>query len=444
MKRKRTLVWLLAVMLVLLLSAPGLSATASELRNEVLETEVLETIDAISSELIAMNDWMYHNPEAGYEEYEAVKLLTSYLQKQGFTVEIGSGGLDTAFKATFQHGEGGPVLTYAVEYDALRGPGGENFHGCQHNMQGPIGIGAAVALKRAMEKHDVPGTIWVIGTPAEEIPPPAKSKMLEAGVFEGTDVLMMYHGSGQTSRLQAGWSGITLDATRYIFTGKSAHASGDPWNGRDALDAARLMFNAVDAYREHILPDARIHGVIPQGGEAPNVIPPLAVADFFYRHPTREYVDKMGERLKNIALGMALATDTQVKIENYGKYYNTLALESLEERAFDYAKELGATQINENKQFGASTDFAELTGYFPSICLSVASKPADAAGHSIEAANASIAPIGHNALVISAKTLALLGLDLLTDPAYLQEVKDEFETYGDPPTLETYIKETRW
>ena len=142
------------------------------------------------------------------------------------------------------------------------------------------------------------------------------------------------------------------------------------------------MFNAVDAYREHILPDARIHGVIPQGGEAPNVIPPLAVADFFYRHPTREYVDKMGERLKNIALGMALATDTQVKIENYGKYYNTLALESLEEKAFAYAKV--EPPRSTKMPVRCLNRLCRTHRILPFCCPSVASKPADAAGHSIE------------------------------------------------------------
>ena len=335
-------------------------------------------------------------------------------------------------------------MAYIVEYDALRGPGGTAFHGCQHNLQGPAGLGAAVAVKQMMEKNKIAGRIWVIGTPAEEIPPPVKGKMLAEGAFDGADVILMFHGSGSTNRLEAGWSGVTLDSTRYSFTGKSAHASGDPWNGLDALDAARLMFAGVDAYREHILPDARIHGVITKGGEAPNVIPPIAETDFFYRHPTREYVDILGERLAIIAKAAAVMTGTEVEITNYGKYYNTLALATLEERAFEYAKYYGAQAVDEEPKTGGSTDFAELSGAFPAISLSIASKPKTAAGHSIEAADVTIADIGHQGMLIASKVLAALGVDILSDPEYLTDIKAEFTEAGEEPTISTYKKVVRW
>lgn len=413
-------------------------------RPDRLRADAVALVEAQAQRLYEMGDWMYRNPEPGYHEYEAVKLLTGYLKENGFNVEVGVAGLETAFKATFQQGSGGPTVAYIVEYDALRGPGGTAFHGCQHNLQGPAGLGAAVALKQVMEKNKIPGRVWVVGTPAEEIPPPAKGKMLAAGVFDGADVLLMFHGSGTTNRLAPGWSGVTLDSTRYLFKGKSAHASGDPWNGLDALDAVRLMFAAVDAYREHILPDARIHGVITKGGDAPNVIPSIAEADFFYRHPTREYVDKMGERMANIARAAAMMTGTEVEITNYGKYYNTLALAALEERAFAYAKQYGAQAVDEEPKTGGSTDFAELSGKFPAISLSIASKPKDAAGHSIEAADATVAEIGHQGMLIASKVLASLGIDIMTDAKYLKSIKDEFKKAGPAPTLATYKKVVRW
>ncbi|MGI6129144.1 MAG: M20 family metallopeptidase [bacterium] len=439
---RKSWVRMLSVMVVVMLLFSMSVQAAPDV--EQLRREAISSVEKQAQKLYDMGDWMYHNPEPGYFETEAVKLLTGYLKSNGFKLDIGIAGLETAFKAEYKFGNDGPTVAYIVEYDALRGPGGTAFHGCQHNLQGPAGLGAAVALKQMMEKNKIAGRLWVIGTPAEEIPPPAKGKMLAEGVFDGADVLLMFHGSGTTNRLAAGWSGVTLDSTRYTFTGKSAHASGDPWNGRDALDAARLMFAGADAYREHILPDARIHGVITKGGEAPNVIPPIAETDFFYRHPTREYVDQMGERLATIAKAAAMMTDTEVEITNYGKYYNTLGIAALEERAFTYAKSYGATEIVEEPQTGGSTDFAELSGKFPAICISVASKPKTAAGHSIEAADASIADIGHQGMLIASKVLAALGVDILTDPEYLSGIKYEFTEAGDPPTVETYTKVVRW
>ncbi|MDI3522133.1 MAG: hypothetical protein PWP43_315 [Bacillota bacterium] len=426
--------------LVLLVSVTAQAAPrASQVR-----AAAVKLVEAQAEKLYSMGDWMYKNPEPGYNEFEAVKLLTGYLKDNGFNVETGVADLETAFKATFQQGSGGPTVAYIVEYDALRGPGGTAFHGCQHNLQGPAGLGAAVALKQVMEQNKINGSVWVVGTPAEEIPPPAKGKMLAAGVFDGADVILMFHGSGTTNRLAAGWSGVTLDSTRYLFKGKSAHASGDPWNGLDALDAARLMFAGVDAYREHILPDARIHGVITKGGDAPNVIPSIAETDFFYRHPTREYVDKMGQRLEAIAKAAAMMTGTEVEITNYGKYYNTLGLAALEERAFTYAKEYGAQAIDEEPKAGGSTDFAELSGHIPAISLSIASKPKTAAGHSIEAADATVAEIGRQGMLTASKVLASLGVDILTDAKYLKSIKDEFTKAGPPPTLATYKKVVRW
>lgn len=438
--RKVPVLVFITMVVLMLLSVPAQSAPSSE----QLRAEAGKLVEEQNQKLCEMAEWMYKNPEPGYVEKGAVQLLTEYLKANGFTVEVGVAGLETAFRAEFASGTGGPTVGYIVEYDALRGPGNVAFHGCQHNLQGPVGLGAAVALKQIMEKNGVAGRVWVIGTPAEEIPPPAKGKMLAEGVFNGADVLLMFHGTGKTSRIAAGWSGVTLDSTRYLFKGKSAHASGDPWNGNDALDAVRLMFAGVDAYREHILPDARIHGVVTKGGEAPNVIPSVAEGDFFYRHPTREYVDTLGERLSVIAKAAAMMTGTEVEITNYGKYYNTLGLAALEERAFAYAKSYGAEAVDEEAKTGGSTDFAELSGKIPAISLSVASKPVDAAGHSKEAADATVAEIGQKGMLIASKVLASLGVDVMTDPSYLEEIRTEFAKAGPAPTVKTYKKVVKW
>ena len=429
----------LSCAMALLAAFASLAADSAQIRDFAASN-----IDGQKSALCEMGDWMYHNPEVGYKEFKASKLLSSYLEKNDFTMASGTAGYETAFVGTFKNGEGGAKIAYMVEYDALRGTGGTAFQGCQHNLQGPAGLGAAVALKEAMVKYNIPGTVMVVGTPAEEIPPAVKGFMIQKGVFDGVDVVLMFHGSAKTKATMAGWSGVALDSAYYVFKGKSAHASGDPWSGRDAVDAARLMFAGVDAYREHILPDARIHGVILEGGVAPNVIAPYAKAEFYYRHPTREYVEAMGRRLETIAKAAAMMTDTTAEVDIYGKYYCTVGLESLEQRAYGYAKSFGAVQCDDKPSPAGSTDFAEVSNHFPAISLYVATKPLAAPGHSIEAADATITPIGHDGMIVASKTLCALGVDLLNDPKYLQEVKSEFKKYGPPPTLKNYVKSIKW
>ncbi|MCK4556044.1 MAG: hypothetical protein KAU47_00905, partial [Candidatus Aminicenantes bacterium] len=224
-------------------------------------------IDALSVRMIEMNDWMYHNPETGFLEFEAAKMLTNELKKNGFEVEMGvpglpdnfdrlkivggfpvdySGppGMPTAFKAKYKGKSEHPIIGVTVEYDALRGD--PPFHGCQHNMQGPTGIGAAIALAKIMEKNKIPGSVWVIGAPAEEVGPPAKAAMAQAGYLDDIDFMFRSHGTArETLRFPGGFSARHIRQMKYTFHGKSAHAQ-QPWQGRSALDAVLLLFYAVD------------------------------------------------------------------------------------------------------------------------------------------------------------------------------------------------------
>lgn len=435
----------LVACLVLAVALPALAADP--------KADLAARIEAQKEDLWKMSDWLYNNAEPGHQEFKAVEMLTGYLKNKGWQVEVGVKNLapqwvpvlqtawkmkelPTAFKATFPGQEGGPTIGIIVEYDALRGPGGKAYHGCQHNLQAPIGLGAAVALAETMKANKIPGKVIVFGTPAEEIPPPVKAIMYDSGVFAGVDAMIMFHGSDKTSFNLPGRSMLAVDSEEYIFHGKPSHAAAGPWNGRSALDAVLLFFHGMEILREHSDPAFRMHGNITDGGAAPNIVPERAATVWMVRHPSGAKVAEQAERVKKIAQGAALMTETTVEINFQGKYDNVLNVSALENRAFEYEKQLGGTnQVVPTPGpniAAASTDFGTVAINIPSISLSVQTEPKGTAGHSQEAAEATITPLAHNGMVITSKVEAFLAWDLLTDPAYLAQVKAEHETLKNP------------
>ena len=215
-------------------------------QNIALRKALDAEIESLSERMFEINDWIYHHPEPGFLEFEAAAMLIEELKKHGFTVDEGVPGLDenfdrlkviggfpadysgplglpTAFKAKYKGSSAHPVIGIAVEFDALRG--NPPFHGCQHNMQGPTGIGAAIALAEVMTKNKIPGSVWVIGTPAEEVGPPAKAVMARTGYMDGIDFMLRSHGtSSATLRFPGGFSARHIRQMKYTFHGQSAHA----------------------------------------------------------------------------------------------------------------------------------------------------------------------------------------------------------------------------
>ncbi len=296
------------------------------------------------SEMGALSDWIGTHPEVGWEEDQAVDTLTKVLRARGFQVEVGVAGLETAFLAKWDSpaGADGPTLGLIGEYDALRGTQGD-FHGDQHNAQSPVAFAAAFALAEHMERERIPGRIRVYGAPAEEVGPPAKTIMFEAGVFDEADILVRSHASTQTSRGRAGFGVccLNINEVKYTFRGSPAHQRSS-WNGRNALTAAVQFYSAVDGLRSTFRPEASIQGVIPEGGVAPNVVPDRAVVDYFIRYPDEVYLEHVQRMVDNAARGAALATGTEVEIERYGEYRDGISLGTLEELYFAYAEALGA------------------------------------------------------------------------------------------------------
>ncbi len=335
-------------------------------RINLVRKQVDTAIDALSARMIEISDWMYKNPESGFLEFKAAATLTDELKQHGFVVEMGVPGLETnfdrlkvigglpsgyagpkglptAFKAKYKGKSESPVIGIAVEYDALRG--NPPFHGCQHNMQGPTGIGAAIALAEVMEANKIPGSVWVIGTPAEEVGPPAKAAQAKSGYFAGIDFMLRSHGTARESlRYPGGFSPRNIRQMKYTFHGKSAHAQS-AWDGRSALDGVLLLFHSVEMMREHSEPQFRFHGIVSDGGVAPNIVPETASATIWIRHlidqtpvgamspqkSGRKIDDKVAE-LDNMAKGSALATGTTVDIDHYGECVSGISVATMEVR----------------------------------------------------------------------------------------------------------------
>ncbi|GMV07676.1 MAG: peptidase M20 [Gemmatimonadota bacterium] len=380
-------------------------------------------------ELGAVSDHIGENPEPGFQEFETVDTLTKILGAYGFSVEKGVAGLETAFEATWTSpaGADGPALGIIVEYDALRGTT-EDYHGCQHNAQSPVGFAAAFALAEHMREHGRPGTIRIYGTPAEEMGPPSKVIMHRAGVFDDADVLVRSHGAGETSRNQAGFGVccLNINMARYVFTGVPAHQR-QSWAGRNALAAAVQFYTAVDHLRPYFRPEAVVQGVIPEGGKAPNVVPDRAVVDYYIRYPDEVYLAHMDSMIANAARAAALATGTEVEIELYGEYRDGITLGTLEELGFAYARELGAPNITEEPQRPAGY---EETGFvtrdIPGLSVGVFSSSAP--GHSYGRWKDSLTEVGHTGFLLDAKIMAAVLHDYLEDADFRAAVAREHGT----------------
>jgi amidohydrolase len=325
----------------------------------------------------------------------------------------GPPGIPTAFKAKFEGKTEHPVIGIAVEYDALRGD--PPFHGCQHNMQGPVGIGAAIALAKVMKKKKIPGSVWVIGCPAEEVGPPTKAVMAKTGYFDGVDFMLRSHGTArETLRLPGGFAARHIRQMKYTFHGKSAHAQ-NAWQGRSALDAVLLLFHSMDMMREHSEPQFRFHGIISEGGVAPNIVPQKSSAMIWIRHiidetpvgqmSPKKAMERMKAKVKELddmARGAALATGTTVDIDHYGEYRPGISVGTLNDIVFQYAVNYGGVKIGKRvvPRNWEETGFGTIA--VPGAWVGIGTEDIpEVAGHSKESADITISPAGHKSLILT-------------------------------------------
>lgn len=382
-----------------------------------LKQRIAESVERLGDELSALSQRIHAHPELAFEETRACGWLAEFLDQQGFRVETGVGGVATAFRASLDTGAG-PTIAILCEYDALPGVG----HACGHNVIAAAGAGAGAALMAARDRLP-PGRIEVIGTPAEE-KGGGKGRLVEAGLFEDVDVAMMVHGFDRTL-LHQDLLGVVRVA--FEWEGKAAHASVDPWEGRNALDACVETFNAVAMLRQQMRPDCRIHGIVADGGAAANIIPERAVADFNVRGPSLEAMWALYRRVVAAAEGAAAATSTRLTVTRHEDVYEPLKRNQALLGVF--AGNLAAAGLTEGPAAPdriASSDIGNVSQVTPAIHVWVAIAPLGTAIHTREFAAAAAAPPARAGLLAGAKIMALSAVDLLADPARLAAVKEEF------------------
>ena len=377
---------------------------------------LFEAIDAQRDVLCSMADQIFDHPEYEGEEVFASGLLTDYLRKNGFEVEMGVGGFKTAFRATYKHGEGGPKLGILCEYDALRNLG----HGCGHHMQGPGCLGAAVALKNMA--GDQPFELIVYGTPAEETLG-SKVQMLERGCFRELDVAFMMHGGPNTCTDVKCLAQKSFNVT---FHGKRAHAALAPEKGRSAFDAMLVAFQGVEFLREHVPDDVRMHYCMTELPGPANVVPATAKGEFSLRSFSKKELEDVCVRVQDIIKGAALIAGVDYEIKDGTFFFNKIPVLRLNQLLMDNAELAGAPQLAPPREKTGSTDFGNVMYEIPGSCIRVAFVPEGTASHSQEFVDAGKSDAAHNCVIYGAKSIAGACYDLLHTEGLLDAVKAEY------------------
>jgi aminobenzoyl-glutamate utilization protein B len=429
-----------------------------------------------------ISDSIWGFAELGMQEFKSSAILIKTLEEEGFTVQKGVAGMPTCFVASW--GSGKPVIGILGEFDALPmlsqkaltatkspvvegGPG----HGCGHNLMGTAGIAAVIAVKRSMEENKIGGTIRFFGSPAEETVI-SRPYMVREGVFKDVDAVIDNHASTGFST-GYGVDGNALLSVIFTFRGKTAHAAGAPWAGRSALDAVEIMDIAANYLREHLFYTNRLHYVITEGGEAPNVIPDKASVWYYIRN-TDDRLDEMYKRVIDCARGAALATGTTldtIKVITgvHQRHSNKGMAETIQrnielvgipkwndsEQAFARAlqkelreKETGypdsVTPLKKPPEIqvgGGSSDAGEVTLITPTATLNFPGEVPGAIGHHWSAVASFYGSAAWKGLNAGAKVMAGTALDLLTKPELLNEIRKEFISYSKDHPYKSFLPE---
>lgn len=379
--------------------------------------QLIKQIDSMATELFAVSDYIHDNPELAYCEVKASDCLCRFLKEKGFRVDKGIGGLETAFKASMADRKHiRPMVAFLAEYDAVAGTG----HSCGHNMIGAASVGAAVALAYSLTESAA--GVSVIGTPAEE-GGGGKAILAEAGVFEEIDAAMMFH-PGQRNTL--GLDLLGRVKFKMEFFGKSAHPADVQAGGVNALDAMVLAYNAMNSLRQHLRGDAYIHGIVTQGGVAPNAIPDYAAGVFYVRAPTRAYRDELFERVKKCAEGAALATGASFKVEIQPPVIDPMVRNKALEHAFQSNMEILGFPLDPPIPPGPCSDIGNLSYYVPAIQPMLRFVGHDVPHHSHAFHEVTTSSRSGDILLNGAKLLAMTAYDYLTSPALRRQVAEEF------------------
>lgn len=385
------------------------------------QNEIISSIDNQREKYIKISHEIHSRPELGNQEFFAAQLLTDALAEAGFSIEKAVAGHATSFIARKKSSKlEGPTIGFLAEYDALPGLG----HACGHNIIGTISTAAAISLSELLE--EVGGEVVVLGTPAEEGGEngSAKASFVKHNLLEGIDACLIIHPGNKTG---VTGNSLAVDPLDFEYIGKSAHAAASPEKGINALDAVIQLFNGINALRQHVTTDVRIHGIITHGGDAPNIVPEYAKARFFIRAATRKACDEVTEKVKNIAQGAALGAGAKLNVIAFQNAVDDLLINRKFDEVFvQSANLLGLEVDTEVKKGLGSTDAGNISHVVPTIHPHIKIGADSLVGHTPEFCAAAASEEGDEALIIGAKALAITALTLITDKEKLQEIKDEF------------------
>jgi aminobenzoyl-glutamate utilization protein B len=431
---------------------------------EPLKAEASQDLQAHYADYRQLAQRIWGFAEVGYKETQSSALLQKTLRDNGFAVQAGVAGIPTAFVATY--GSGQPVIGVLAEFDALPGlaqqavatktpiAGQDAGHGCGHNLFGTASVATGLEIKKLLKEGRLHGTIKVFGCPAEE-GGSGKVYMVREGLFTGVDAVVHWHPSSENTAMTGQY--IANKSAKFRFHGVAAHAAAAPERGRSALDGVEAMDNMVNMMREHVPQETRIHYVITNGGKAPNVVPDFAEVYYYVRHPSREVVQAVFERVVKAAEGAALGTGTTMDFELIGGTHELLLNETLahalqtnleqvggvtytpEEAAFgkQIQTSLGApappvTQAGEigiykPRDGGGSSDVGDVSYVVPTVGLTAATWIPGTPAHSWQAVACSGKEIGTKGMMVAAKTMTLTAIDLFTKPELVAKAKEELK-----------------
>jgi aminobenzoyl-glutamate utilization protein B len=456
--------------------------------------DLRDWLDERSERFIAMSDEIWRTPQTALRETAACALQIADLRAEGFRIRENVGGLPTAFVAVW--GTGAPIIGFVGEYDALPNLSQENSpvqqqivpqgpgHGCGHNLLGTACLASAVVLKQWLDSTGQAGTVRYYGCPAEETLT-GKVFMARAGAFDDLDAAITWH-PGWTNTVSKG-SCLAMDNLKFRFHGRTAHAAAAPELGRSALDAVELMNIGVNFMREHVIEQVRLHYVITNGGGAPNVVPDEAEVWYFVRAPERWQVDETTARVRKIAQGAALMTETTMDEAYLCGAYNMINSSYLGDLALAAMQELGPIEFtpeeqafagriaegypagtreasltssriplnlleqslngdvhpanDEGKVMAGSTDVGDVSWITPTTTLSTATWALGIPPHSWGITATGAMSIGHKGMLYAAKAMAMTAYDLYTDPAHLERARAEFTQTLNGRTYKTPLPE---
>jgi aminobenzoyl-glutamate utilization protein B len=410
---------------------------------------------------IALDIWKF--AEVGFKEVKSSELLQHTLRDNGFKIDAGVAGMPTAFIASY--GSGKPVIAILAEYDALPGlaqkaipekniiEGASAGHGCGHHLFGTASVAAGIEIKKLIEQKKISGTVRVYGCPAEE-GGSGKVYLVRDGLFADVDAAIHWHPGNENSVMKQGF--LANSSAKFRFYGVSSHAAASPEKGRSSLDAVEAMDYMVNMMREHVPQETRIHYVITNGGKAPNVIPDFAEVYYYVRHPKKDQVEQLFERVVKASEGAAIGTGTTSNFEVIGGTHDLLLNSILDEAVqknllkvggviytkeeIEFGKKLQASfgfkppPIEEAQKIqpvkfqpgGGSTDVGDVSYSVPTVGLWAATWIPGTPAHSWQAVACGGTEIGTKGMMVAAKTISLTAIDLFTDPYLLQKAKEEF------------------